>query len=182
MEQSPSARPSRLAAPRHKWPDRLFHWCMAVSVLILLFSAFLPIAGLEFDWIPWHWVAGVFLTLLIVLHIVRALFFQSLSHMIHSDAKYDIFQKGYHWITAFSVLVLIASGLPMLIKLDTLFWNRNPSILSDIQWGYVYVAHGLAALLLIFLVILHIYFALLPEHKELLKSMISGRQSSSADH
>lgn len=177
-------------AIRHHWIDRLFHWSMAVITLILLFSAFLPIVGIEFDWIPWHWIAGVVLCVLVLFHIIRAIFFQSIRNMLPvSDdfkevlrsnaalipAKYDAFQKGYHWAIAVTVLALIATGIPMLIKLDTPFWDRNPSLLTDIQWGYVYVVHGLTALLLIFLVLLHLYFSLLPEHKNLLVSMLSGR-------
>lgn len=173
---------------RHKWPDRLFHWSMAVAVLVLLFSAFLPIVGIEFDWIPWHWIAGACLSVIIFFHILRALFVQGLGTMLprghdfkrggyarHSESKYDIYQKGYHWFVATVILALIITGIPMLLKLDTVFWDRNPSLLSDLQWGYVYVAHGIASLGLIFLVLLHIYFNFLPEHRVLLVSMITGR-------
>lgn len=181
---------------RHRWPDRCFHWTMALSVLILLFSAFLPIVGIQFDWIPWHWIAGVILTVLVLFHMIRAIFVQGLSTMlpgaddvreVWSDslggkrlrslaaAKYDVYQKSYHWLVAVTVLTLIISGLPMLLKLDTVFWQRDPGLFSDIQWGYIYVAHGIAALILIFLLILHIYFSLLPEHKKLLVAMITGR-------
>jgi cytochrome b subunit of formate dehydrogenase len=183
---------------RHRWPDRLFHWTMALTVLILLFSAFLPIVGIQFDWIPWHWISGVCLTVLVLFHIVRAIAVQGLSQMLpgvddlrevgrdlgggsdHSSralsaAKYDTYQKSYHWMAALTVLALVITGVLMLLKLDTTFWQRNPAILSDIQWGYVYVIHGIFSLLLIFLVILHIYFSVLPEHKTLLLSMITGR-------
>lgn len=172
---------------RHKLLDRLFHWGMAITMFVLLFSAFLPIVGIEFDWIPWHWIAGVLLTLLVIFHIVRALFIQGLSTMLPrghdfkrggyaaSDAKYDILQKSYHWGVAATTLGVIASGIPMLIKLDTFLWDRNPGLLTDLSWGYVYVVHGITALLLIFLVILHVYFSFLPEHKALLKSMVFGK-------
>ena len=169
---------------------------MALTVLVLLGSAFLPIVGVKFDWIPWHWIAGVVLTALVVFHIVRALFVQGLANMlpcsddvreVWSDtlgkrasadtfrpAKYDAYQKSYHWTMALTTLALLATGLPMLIKLDTLFWQRNPGILSDVQWGYVYVVHGFASLLLLFLLLLHLYFSVLPEHRKLLVSMLSG--------
>ena len=173
---------------RHKWPDRLFHWSMALAVLVLLFSAFLPIVGIEFDWVPWHWISGAGLSLIILLHILRSLFVQGIGTMLlrshdfkrggyarHTDSKYDIYQKGYHWAVAFVILALIITGIPMLLKLDTVFWDRNPSLLSDIQWGYVYVVHGVASLALIFLVMLHLYFNFLPEHRVLLVSMISGK-------
>lgn len=183
-----SANNTRLHGIRHHWPDRLFHWVMALSVLVLMFSAFLPVVGIQFDWIPWHWIAGVVLTLIVLFHIVRAVFVQGLSKMLPrahdfsrrsppagTDSKYDIFQKSYHWGVAVVVLALIVSGIPMLLKLDTLWWDRNPGLLSDTMWGYVYVVHGIAALVLIFMLLLHLYFSFLPEHKQLLKSMITGR-------
>lgn len=188
---------STATSVRHLWPDRLFHWAMAISVLILSFSAFLPIAGIKFDWIPWHWIAGVVLTLLIIFHLIRVFVVHGISPMmpraddvreifgglrrksnntsVLKPAKYDVYQKAYHWTTSITVLALLITGLPMLVKLDTVFWQRNPAILSDIQWGYIYVVHGFAALLLIFLVILHLYFSLLPEHKKLFISMLTGR-------
>ena len=180
---------------RHKWLDRLFHWIMAIAVLILLFSAFLPIVGIEFDWIPWHWVAGAVLSVLILFHILRALFVQGLGTMLprtydfqpggyalHQEAKYDLYQKGYHWAVAAVILALIITGIPMLLKLDTIFWDRNPSLMSDLQWGYVYVVHGFASLALIFLVILHLYFNFLPEHRVLLVSMITGKGPLHPEH
>ena len=63
----------------------------------------------------------------------------------------------------------------MLLKIDTPFWRRDPSILSDQGWGIVYVIHGLSTLAILFLVILHVYFSILPEHRAMLRSMISGR-------
>ena len=95
-------------------------------------------------------------------------------------AKYDVYQKSYHWLVAIVILALVITGIPMLLKLDTVFWDRDPSLLSDVQWGYVYVIHGLTALLLIFLLILHTYFAVLPEHKKLLVAMITGRGPENA--
>ena len=63
----------------------------------------------------------------------------------------------------------------MLAKIDTPLWRRDPSILSDQDWGLVYAGHGAASLLLIFFVIVHIYFAFLPEHRRLLAAMVFGR-------
>ncbi|MBI3058816.1 MAG: cytochrome b/b6 domain-containing protein, partial [Deltaproteobacteria bacterium] len=36
---------------RHSVASRLFHWVMAVSVLTLLLTAFLPIWGVKFSWV-----------------------------------------------------------------------------------------------------------------------------------
>ena len=180
---------------RHKWLDRLFHWSMALVVLVLLFSALLPIVGVEFDWVPWHWIAGACLSVIVVFHILRALFVQGIGNMLprshdfqrggfsrYTESKYDIYQKGYHWAVAFVILTLIITGIPMLLKLDTVFWDRNPSLLTDLQWGYVYVVHGVASLALIFLVMLHFYFNALPEHRVLLVSMITGKGPHHPSH
>ena len=43
---------------RHSFVARMFHWVMAVSMLALLFTAFLPIVGVRFAWVEWHWWAG----------------------------------------------------------------------------------------------------------------------------
>lgn len=178
---------------RHKLPDRLFHWSMAVLVIILLGTAFLPILGVKFDWIPTHWISGVLLSIAVLFHLYRAFFVHGIGTMIptakdvrafmrneaaNDVGKYDLNQKLYHWSVSFVMLVLVISGLVMLAKIDTPFWNRDPSILSDWNWGVVYSLHGAASMLLIFLFILHIYFAFLPEHRQHLMSMVFGRAVS----
>jgi len=179
---------------RHRWPDRLFHWTMALSVIVLCATAFLPILGLRFDWLPVHWVAGFVLVAAILFHWLRVALVHGISEMMPgrddlteivgdlrarpdagAPAKYDAYQKGYHWLSGLVVLVLAATGLLMMAKIDTPWWRRDPSILSDAQWGLVYVAHGFAALTVLFLLILHVYVALLPEHWAMLASMVRGR-------
>src|SRR5438105_9305163 len=44
--------------PRHSLAARLFHWIMAASMFTLLFTAFLPKLGLQFDWLTYHWIAA----------------------------------------------------------------------------------------------------------------------------
>src|SRR6188508_950908 len=51
---------------RHRGPDRLYHWLMAIAVLTLLGTAFLPILGWKFAWVDIHWMAGVVLAVLVV--------------------------------------------------------------------------------------------------------------------
>ena len=179
---------------RHKWPDRAFHWVMAASVIVLTASALLPILGIRFDWVPIHWITGLVLTAAVLFHLARVTFIQGFAEMAPrvedmremvgdlggsaptlGPAKYDAYQKSYHWIAAVTVLAVTVSGLIMLLKIDTPFWRRDPSVLSDQSWGIVYVIHGLASLAILFLVIVHVYFAILPEHRATLKSMISGR-------
>ena len=44
-------------------------------MLALLFTAFLPIVGIRFAWVQWHWMAGILLTGSIIFHIIHATFF-----------------------------------------------------------------------------------------------------------
>lgn len=185
---------ARLQGVRHRLADRVFHWGMAIAVIVLGATAFLPIIGVRFDWVPLHWIFGVVLTFLVLFHLFRVFVIHGLREMTPgvddmrevgrelrgagqeglSDAKYDAFQKGYHLAAAATVLVLVVTGLVMLAKIDTTFWSRNPAILTDYTWGVIYVIHGAASMVLLFLVILHIYFAFLPEHLKYLKAMLGG--------
>ena len=49
--------------PRHSLTARLFHWVMALAMFALVFTAFLPKVGVRFEWVTYHWIAGVLLTL-----------------------------------------------------------------------------------------------------------------------
>ena len=51
-----AAIPERV--PRHSLAARLFHWIMAASMFTLLFTAFLPKVGIQFNWVVYHWIAG----------------------------------------------------------------------------------------------------------------------------
>jgi cytochrome b subunit of formate dehydrogenase len=183
---------------RHRLIDRLFHWITAISVLVLLFTAFLPILGIKFSWVTLHWVSGIVLGLVIFAHIVRSLFWQDLRSMwfgvrdiketiatlgwllnlksgaLFKSGKYSPAQKLMHHGVSVLVLVTVITGLLMMVKIDTPFWERDPYWLSDQSWGIVYVSHGLAALFLMSIVMIHIYFSLRPEKLMYLRSMISG--------
>ncbi len=193
--------PSAAGQPiRHRGPDRLFHWTMACSVVVLIGTAFLPTLGVKFDWVPVHWIAGVVLTALLLFHLWRSFGVHGLAAMIPDmrdvelvriellrrkrpapgSGKYDAWQKSIHAIIGANILVLTATGLLMLVKIDTPLWARDPSIMSGADWGIVYVLHGAASLLLVFLFIIHVYFAFLPEHRAMLKSMINGRGPENA--
>jgi cytochrome b subunit of formate dehydrogenase len=63
----------------------------------------------------------------------------------------------------------------MLLKIDTPLWRRNPYVLADYAWGYIYVVHGIAAMALITMVMIHIYVALRPDEWRLTRSMLGGR-------
>ncbi len=184
---------------RHDLSDRLFHWIVAVSVLVLLFTSFLPILGLKFAWVDIHWIAGLVLTALISWHVVRTLFlkrkfkiiwygpgdlkdsfsdFKRLLRIEMSGArkpgKYSGAQKLMHLAVSILILATIVTGLIMMVKIDTPLWQRDPYWLSDFYWGVTYLFHGIAALSLISVIMIHIYFALRPEKWMYTRSMIKG--------
>jgi cytochrome b subunit of formate dehydrogenase len=179
---------------RHKWPSRLLHWLMALSVLALLATGLLPVLGVKFEWLLIHWTAGLVLTAFVLGHIIRALFFQNLLAMglgwrdvralagglgigrasAPKPGKYTLPQKLMHYAVAVMGLIAIATGLLMLRKIDTPFWKRDPYFLSEQTWGMVYVLHDLAALSFVTLIMLHVYFTLRPERWFYLRSMLSG--------
>ncbi|HET7085973.1 MAG TPA: cytochrome b/b6 domain-containing protein [Rhizomicrobium sp.] len=169
---------------RHKLVDRAYHWLMAAAVLILLVTAFLPILGLKFEWVGIHWVTGLVLTVLVLFHIIRACFFQNFWAMMidgtdlkapfAKPGKYDLAQKLYHLAISVLVLSVIATGLLMWRKVDTPFWQRDPYWLSTESWGLVYAVHGLVAMALVTMIIIHVYFALRPDEWHLTRSMLKG--------
>lgn len=183
---------------RHRFSDRVFHWVTAASVLVLMATAFLPILGLRFAWVQIHWMTGIVLTLAVVFHTVRALIWQWPRAMWFNAAdmaelsstlkrtfrigrpeavkpgKYSLAQKLIHHAFALVVLTTVVTGIAMLAKIDSPWWERNPYWLADTTWAVIYVAHGLAAMLLITMVMAHIYFALRPEKLYFTRSMIVG--------
>jgi formate dehydrogenase subunit gamma len=171
---------------------------MAASVLILLGTAFLPIIGWKFDWINAHWIAGVILTGLVAVHIIRAAIWLDIWSMmiwprdlleiwaavlyelrakvspLPLPGKYSLMQRVYHVCVAVTILATVVTGAMMMVKIDTPFWVRNPYWLSQYTWGIIYIIHDLAALLLLALVMIHIYLALRPEKLWMTRSMIVG--------
>ena len=187
--EAPPAAQARIR--RHGGVDRAFHWLLAATVLVLLGTAFLPIAGIEFDWIDIHWIAGCVLILLVVFHIVHMVVRRSLRTMwvgprdlgtiwralrgrARKPGKYTLPQRLYHAGVSILVLALCITGALMLMKIDTPWWDRDPYLLSDAQWGWVYVIHGAASLFVLSMVMLHIYFAIRPDKWLYTRSMIRG--------
>src|SRR5690606_2022819 len=193
-----SAPPAAARIVRHALVDRLFHWITAAAVLILLATAFLPVLGVQFAWVTPHWITGLVLIGAILFHIVRAPIAQSLRSMWigprdfkdllsiarwnlrvaasppPKPGKYSLAQKLIHHLFAVVLLTASVTGGLMMVRMDTPWWRRNPYWLSDSSWGIVYVLHGLAALLLVTMVIAHVYFALRPEKLLFTRSMIRG--------
>ncbi len=184
-----SSRKPQPQITRHAPLDRAFHWITALAVLLLMGSAFLPILGVQFDWLPLHWITGVVLGAATLFHLVRATFFQRLRSMLPrprdiSDllngrraAKYTPAQKLMHAVLGTAVLVAVVTGFIMLAKVDTPLWKRNPYLLEASTWGVVYVLHGAAALVTLTLSMTHIYFSLLPERRAYLRAMIGGQMT-----
>jgi cytochrome b subunit of formate dehydrogenase len=183
---------------RHAPVDRLYHWLMALSVFVLMGTAFLPILGIRFAWVDIHWMTGVLLAVLVLIHIVRAVFWQDWRSMmiVASDVrdiwrglagtvsraaspparpgKYDALQKLYHFGVAVLLLAIVVTGLLMLLKIDTPLWRRDPYWFSNDTWGIVYAVHGFAAMATVTMVMIHIYFALRPDEWHLTRSMFRG--------
>ena len=202
MTEASSGNSQTTAAPsprvaRHKGLDRLYHWLMAICIFTLMATAFLPILGFKFEWLDIPWITGVALAVLVIFHIVRAIGWQDWRNMwiafadirdLWRDAthllgarttpplsgKYEAAQKLYHLGVALVVLAVIGSGLLMLLKIDTPLWRRNPYLLSSDTWGIVYVVHGMAAMTIVAIVIIHLYFALMPSSWYMLRAMILG--------
>jgi len=183
---------------RHRLADRLFHWLMAACMLTLLVTSFLPILDIKFAWVDPHWIAGVVLTLLVLFHIIRALFVLDHSHIWirwreFMDAarttttealgssrvrkhigKYSVGQKAFHHAVAVVVLAAIVTGLVMMVGIDGPFWERNPLFLSEESRGIVFVVHGFTGLFSITMIMVHIYYAIRPEKLYMTRSMIRG--------
>jgi formate dehydrogenase subunit gamma len=171
---------------RHAAVDRVFHWLTGVAVLTLLGTGLLPVLGVKFSWVTIHWITGVLLTLLVLFHLVRATFWQKLRCIWIGmrdvrDAlrrappgKYSLAQKLMHQAMTLVILIAVVTGVCMLAKVDTPWWKRDPYFFSADTWGLIYVLHGLAALLAITLIMIHVYFALLPEKRLYLRAMWRG--------
>jgi cytochrome b subunit of formate dehydrogenase len=187
--------------PRHSLVARAFHWIMAASMFTLLFTAFLPKVGFRFDWVTYHWIAGVVLTVSVVFHIFHASFFLDFwsiwpdkadledagkrvqrflgrpAGLPRKFAKYPLENKLYHGAILVTGMAAILTGGFMMSRVRTPLFPRNPYLFSDMTWGLMYVLHGLAGVGLITLVVVHVYFAVRPEKLPITASMIVGSMS-----
>jgi cytochrome b subunit of formate dehydrogenase len=191
--------PERVA--RHSLAARLFHWIMAASMFALLITAFLPKVGVRFDWVTYHWIAGVVLIGSILFHIVHATFYMDfwsiwpdkedledagrrLKRFLGQSAppprrfaKYPLENKMYHGVIVLTGLTVAITGFFMMFRVRTPFFTRNPYMFGDLTVGMMYVLHGLAGVGLIALITIHVYFAVRPEKLDITKSMIFGSMS-----
>lgn len=179
---------------RHAAVDRLFHWGMAVAMILLLGTSLLPILGVNFAWYGIHWISGLVLTLLIMLHILRALVWQKPRSMLLLSAadfraggagKYTLAQKLMHLAWTVAVLAAIITGLLLLPKAGVSFLERDPYTRSLSDWGVITLLHDLSALLSVFLILVHVYFGVIPEKRGYLRAMVKGwigRSELAAEH
>ena len=181
---------------RHAGVDRLFHWVTAATMSVLLATSLLPLVGIRFAWVKIHWIAGLLLTLAVVFHILRALLVQKPKVIALTGAdfaelsgarpgKYSLAQKLMHLAWVVAVLVAVATGLVLMVKAGTPFFTRDPYLLTLKSWGILTLLHDLAALLSVFLILVHVYFGLLPEKRMYLRSMVQGwvtREELKANH
>lgn len=187
--------------PRHSLAARLFHWIMALSMFALLITAFLPKVGVRFDWVTYHWIAGLLLTVSVLFHIFHSSFaldfwsiwpdkadlrdakyrvlrfFGKPAPVPERFAKYPLENKLYHGAVMLAGLAVICTGLFMLKRVETPFFTRNPYLFSDFTWGAMYVLHGLAGVGFIALIMVHVYMGIRPEKLPITKSMIFGWMS-----
>lgn len=181
---------------RHSLSARIFHWTMAIAMLALLVTAFVPVMGLKFDWIKIHWMAGLLLIATIVYHVIHAIGWQDFwsmfrlgvaeglaatRHILSAKApappkagKYPFDHRMYHHAIVVVSLGAMITGALMMVRIDTPLWTRNPYLFDDRVWGIMYFVHGLSGVALIVLVAAHIYFAVRPEKRWLLWSMVRG--------
>ncbi len=187
--------------PRHSLTARFFHWIMALSMFALLITAFLPKVGVQFNWVLYHWIAGLLLTVSILFHIVHASFFMDF-WSIWPDrtdvqdsmnrtrrffgksapaprrfAKYPLENKLYHGVIMIAGLAVIGTGLFMMKRVPSIFTPRNPYLFSDFTWAMMYILHGLAGVGFIALIMVHVYMGIRPEKLPITKSMIFGWMS-----
>jgi cytochrome b subunit of formate dehydrogenase len=186
-----------LRIPRHSLVARLFHWVMAAAMFVLLVTAFLPVAGVRFPWVTWHWMAGLVLTGSILFHVVHATFWldfwsiwvgpkdvpelraevlRELGHDVPGPrpGKYPLGNRLYHLVIVCTGLAVVVTGLFMMVRVRTPFFTRNPYLFGDTTWGVTYVAHGMAGVALVGLVIAHVYFAVRPDKWWITRSMLLG--------
>lgn len=183
---------------RHTLVTRISHWTLAVATLTLLITGFVPVLGLKFPWVTIHWIAGLALAAYTVFHTIHTVTKRSLGSMWiglresgemwnriklmagkpapepRKPGKWATENKAFHHLIMVAGLIVVATGLLMMLRVNTVFAPANPYILSDSTWGMMFVLHGLAAVTFVGAILVHIYFALHPEKRWITWSMIRG--------
>ncbi len=149
----PPTRTSPLASSGTRLMARLFHWVMAAAMFVLLFTAFLPVVGVKFAWVTWHWMAGLVLTGSIIFHILHASFWldfwsiwvgpkdipefkaeilRELGQEVPGpkSGKYPLGNRLYHSAIVVAGLAAVATGVLMMSRVRTPLFTRNPYLFS----------------------------------------------------
>lgn len=204
--------------------QRASHWIMAISVFLLMLSGFLIMnsevtvrAVFGASWLLIHEVAAVVLMGYVVFHLghvaykgtwgamwfgmrdvrdlwVRLQNFVGLTEDYPKQFKYPSAQKALHWAVTGTTLGLIVTGLVLLRRVRTPFWDpaREFTFLG-VEFGlgtatvegmglvpWSFVLHDFLAVATLALVMGHIYFALRVREWAITKSMITGYVSVEA--
>lgn len=193
-----AALPTRIV--RHGRSARISHWILAAATFALLITAFVPILGLQFPWVTIHWISGLIFGAYILYHIVDTTvrlswgrmwiglrevgdafvrtrdFFRRTEDPARRPGKWGTENKVFHHLTAVAGLGVLATGLLMMARVDTWFWEANPYFyeIADTTWGWVYVLHGVTAVAFVGLLMAHIYLAVRPDNFWITLSMIRG--------
>ena len=198
--------------------QRASHWIMAISVFLLLLSGFLIMnndvtvrAVFGASWLLIHEVAAVVLIGYVVFHLghvaykgtwgemwfgsrdvkdlwIRLLNLFGLTDEYPKQFKYPSAQKLLHWAVTGATLGLIVTGLVLLRRVRTPFWDPareftflgvhfglgTPEVsgMGLVPWSFV--IHDFLAVATLALVLGHVYFALRPREWGITRSMITG--------
>ena len=175
-------------------------------MLVLMVTGLFPGLGIEFSWLAIHWIAGLVFTAVVIWHTVRAITVKHRGTSMAPKAndvtaavesiklgsqantkpgKYSFEQKMMHNAVSLFSFIGIVTGILMLLRIDTPWWQADPYWISSAMTGIIFVLHGVVALFFITLIMIHVYFSLRPEKRLYLRSMIKGwvtREELEAHH
>lgn len=106
-------------------------------------------------------------------------FFGLTREYLPPGSKYDFFQKMFHWTLIILGAFLLLSGL---LTWEAITWQGIPlfvwldRINHPFMDSFIRTGHLVAAMLVFGLVVLHTYFALLPQNKSILNAIVTGRR------
>ena len=98
-------------------------------------------------------------------------------------SKYDFFQKMFHWSLIFLGAFLLVSGL---LTWEAITWQGVPlfvwldRINHQFMDSFIRTGHLVAAMLASGLVLLHVYFAILPQNRKILKAISTGERDKTS--
>ena len=106
-------------------------------------------------------------------------FFWLAREYLPPGSKYDFFQKMFHWSLIILGAFLLISGL---LTWEAITWQGIPlfvwldRINHPFMDSFMRTGHLVAAMLVFGLALLHVYFAMLPQNRNILKAITLGRK------